>query len=67
MLRPARIRRNWQIEEKRPEDGGEQRVNAAEVIEEAAAVGFWIAIEGDGLSLEASAATKAIFDLIAVA
>jgi hypothetical protein len=41
-------------------------VNAAEVIKEAAAVGIRIAIEGDGLSLEATAQPpKAIIELIA--
>jgi hypothetical protein len=41
-------------------------MNAAEVIEEAAAVGIRIAIEGDGLSLEATAQPpKAIIELIA--
>ena len=41
-------------------------MNAAEVIEEAAAAGIRIAIEGDGLSLEATAQPpKAIIDLIA--
>jgi hypothetical protein len=40
-------------------------MNAAEVIEEAAAVGIRIAIEGEGLSLEATAQpSKAIIDLI---
>jgi hypothetical protein len=41
-------------------------VNAAEVIKEAAAAGVQIAIEGDGLSLEATAQPpKAIIELIA--
>ena len=41
-------------------------MNAAEVIEEAAAAGIRIAIEGDSLSLEATAQPpKAIIDLIA--
>jgi hypothetical protein len=41
-------------------------VNAAEVIKEAAAAGIRIAIEGDGLSLEATAQPpKAIIELIA--
>jgi hypothetical protein len=41
-------------------------VNAAEVIKEAAAAGIQIAIEGDGLSLEATAQPpKAIIELIA--
>jgi hypothetical protein len=41
-------------------------VNAAEVIKEAAAAGVQIAIEGDGLSLEATAEPpKAIIELIA--
>jgi hypothetical protein len=41
-------------------------MNAAEVIKEAATAGIHIAIEGDGLSLEASAPPpKAIFELIA--
>jgi hypothetical protein len=41
-------------------------VNAAEVIEEAAAAGIRIAIEGDGLSLEATAQPpKAMIELIA--
>jgi hypothetical protein len=41
-------------------------VNAAEVIKEAAAAGVQIAIEGDGLSLEATAKPpKAIIELIA--
>jgi hypothetical protein len=41
-------------------------VNAVEVIKEAAAVGIRIAIEGDGLSLEATAPPpKAIIELIA--
>ena len=41
-------------------------MNAAEVIEKAAAAGIRIAIEGDGLSLEATAQPpKAIIDLIA--
>jgi hypothetical protein len=41
-------------------------VNAAEVIKEAAAAGVRIAIEGDGLSLEATAQPpKAIIELIA--
>src|SRR5262245_51185458 len=41
-------------------------MNAAEVIEEAAAVGIRIAIEGDDLSLDATAAPpKAIIELIA--
>ena len=40
-------------------------MNAAEVVEEAAAVGIRIAIEGDGLSLEATAQPpKAIIELI---
>jgi hypothetical protein len=40
-------------------------VNAAEVIKEAAAAGIQIAIEGDGLSLEATAKPpKAIIELI---
>ena len=41
-------------------------MNAAEVIEEAAAAGIRIAIEGDGLSLEATAQPpKAMIELIA--
>ena len=41
-------------------------MNAAEVIKEAAAAGIRIAIEGDGLSLEATAQPpKAIIELIA--
>jgi hypothetical protein len=41
-------------------------MNAAEVIKEAAVAGIQIAIEGDGLSLEATAQPpKAIIELIA--